>query len=127
MITIPLDDPQSNSKDAKKNDKYNAGSIASLSQENQIDNISGDVSQKELVQRLYDGMYNLGVKKVRDRQADLCASSVFRTVIWIPDDVCRYFADDGIKHFSGDDGFPEGNRESEKICGDFGDFSRRSP
>lgn len=63
MITIPLDDPQSNSKDAKKNDKYNAGSIASLSQENQIDNISGDVSQKELVQRLYDGMYNLGVKK----------------------------------------------------------------
>lgn len=48
MITIPLDDPQSNSKDAKKNDKYNAGSIASLSQENQIDNISGDVSQKSL-------------------------------------------------------------------------------
>lgn len=63
MITIPLDDPQSNSKDAKKNDKYNAESIASLSQENQIDNISGDVSQKELVQRLYDGMYNLGIKK----------------------------------------------------------------
>ena len=63
MITIPLDDPQSNSKDAKKNDKYNAGSIASLSQENQKDNISDDDSQKELVQRLYDGMYNLGIKK----------------------------------------------------------------
>lgn len=63
MIAIPLDDPQSNSKDASQNDKYNAGTIASLSQENQIDNISGDVSKKELVQRLYDGMYNLGVKK----------------------------------------------------------------
>lgn len=63
MITIPFDDPQSNSRDAKKNDKYNAGSIASLTQEDQIDNISDDVSKKELVQRLYDGMYELGIKK----------------------------------------------------------------
>ena len=63
MIAIPFDEPQSNSKDERKNDKYNAGSIAALMQEDQIDNISDDISKKALVQRLYDGMYSLGIKK----------------------------------------------------------------